>query len=244
MRQWTNHHCFRKWLVAWTAPSHYLNQCWNIVNWTLWNKFQWNFNRNSNIFIHENEFESVICEMAAILSRPQCVKLAVVEYTLTHWGWVAHTYIGKLTINSSENGSSPGRYQAIISINAGILLIGPLDQLQWHFNRNSNNFIEENTFENVCEMVSILSRPQCVKIYVQDSSWMRFLVIWECSVLPISFKVASPTLRELLWLPRYEWFHPKQSGWIKIRIAMTSQWAPKTSQITVRSTVCPNMCLG
>ena len=25
-------------LVAWTAPSHYLNQCWNIVNWTLRNK--------------------------------------------------------------------------------------------------------------------------------------------------------------------------------------------------------------
>ena len=24
------------------APSHYLNQCWNIVNWTLGNKLQWN----------------------------------------------------------------------------------------------------------------------------------------------------------------------------------------------------------
>ena len=57
-----------------SAPSHYLNQCWNIVNWTLWNKFQWNFNRNSKIFIHENEIESVVCEMAAILSRPQCVR--------------------------------------------------------------------------------------------------------------------------------------------------------------------------
>ena len=31
------------------------------------------FNRNSSIFIHENEFESVVCEMAAILSWPQCV---------------------------------------------------------------------------------------------------------------------------------------------------------------------------
>ena len=28
----------------------------------------------SNIFIQENEFESVVCEIAAILSRPQCVK--------------------------------------------------------------------------------------------------------------------------------------------------------------------------
>ena len=31
------------------------------------------FNKNSNIFIQENAFESVACEMAAILSQPQCV---------------------------------------------------------------------------------------------------------------------------------------------------------------------------
>ena len=36
--------------------------------------------------------------------------------------------------------------------------------LQWYFNRNSNIFIQENVLQNVvCEMVSILSRPQCVK---------------------------------------------------------------------------------
>ena len=37
-------------------------------------KLQWNFNRNPNIFIKKNAFEIVICEMAAIHSRPQCVK--------------------------------------------------------------------------------------------------------------------------------------------------------------------------
>ena len=41
-------------------------QCWNIVNWTLENKIQWNFNRNSNIFIQENAFEILVCEMATI----------------------------------------------------------------------------------------------------------------------------------------------------------------------------------
>ena len=61
-------------ILPWSAPSHYLNQCWNIVNWKLRTKVQWNFNRNSNIFIQENGFESVVCEMAAILSQPQCVK--------------------------------------------------------------------------------------------------------------------------------------------------------------------------
>ena len=34
--------------------SHYLHHCWNILNWTLGNKFQWNFHQNTSIFIQEN----------------------------------------------------------------------------------------------------------------------------------------------------------------------------------------------
>ena len=45
---------------------------------------------------------------------------------LTHWGWVTHICISKLTIVGSDNGLSPGWHQAIIRTNAGILLIGPL----------------------------------------------------------------------------------------------------------------------
>ena len=37
--------------MAWPAPSHYLYQCWNIVNWTLGNKLHWNLNRNLYIFV-------------------------------------------------------------------------------------------------------------------------------------------------------------------------------------------------
>ena len=47
-------------------------------------------------------------------------------YRLTHWGRVMHIYVGKLTIIGSNNGLSPGRRQAIIWTNAGILLIGLL----------------------------------------------------------------------------------------------------------------------
>ena len=53
--------------IAWTAPSH------SIVNWTVRNNPPQNINHNSNIFIHENALENVVCEMASILSRPQCV---------------------------------------------------------------------------------------------------------------------------------------------------------------------------
>ena len=55
------HHWFRQWLVVCSVPSHYLNQNWLIVNWTLGNKFQWNFNRKSIIFIRENAFGIVVC---------------------------------------------------------------------------------------------------------------------------------------------------------------------------------------
>ena len=45
---------------------------------------------------------------------------------LTHWGRVTHICVGKLTIIGSGNSLSPGRRQAIIWTNAGILLIGPV----------------------------------------------------------------------------------------------------------------------
>ena len=39
--------------MARLALSRYLNQCWDIVNWSLRNKFPWDFNRNSYIFTQE-----------------------------------------------------------------------------------------------------------------------------------------------------------------------------------------------
>ena len=45
---------------------------------------------------------------------------------LTHWGRVTHICVSKLTIIGSDNGLSPGRRQAIIRTNAGMLLIGTL----------------------------------------------------------------------------------------------------------------------
>ena len=52
-----------------SVPSHYLSTCWNILNWTLTNKLQW----NSYIFIQENSFENIVCEMVDILPQPPWV---------------------------------------------------------------------------------------------------------------------------------------------------------------------------
>ena len=35
-------------LSQWEEARHYLNQCWNIVNWIIGNKSQWNLNWNNN----------------------------------------------------------------------------------------------------------------------------------------------------------------------------------------------------
>ena len=73
--------------------------------------------------------------------------------SLTIWGRVTHVCVCKLITIGSENGLSPEQHQAIIYNNAGILWIGPL----------RTYFVHENALANVvCEMRSILSRPQCV----------------------------------------------------------------------------------
>ena len=83
MHQLNYQHWSRKWLVAWSAPSHYRNQWWNIINWNLKNKLQWNFKQNSYIFIQDNAFENVVWKMVAILSQPQCVLNSIT--TLSKW---------------------------------------------------------------------------------------------------------------------------------------------------------------
>ena len=44
--------------ITWTK----FNQCCLIVNWAPGNKYLWNLNRNSIIFIQENAFQNVICQ--------------------------------------------------------------------------------------------------------------------------------------------------------------------------------------
>ena len=55
-----------------------------------------------------------------------CMSVNWVVIGLTHWGRVMHICVGKLSIIASDNGSSPGRRQAIIWTNAVILLVGHL----------------------------------------------------------------------------------------------------------------------
>ena len=82
---------------------------------------------------------------------------------LTHWGWVTHICVSKLIIIGTYNGLLPGRCQAIIWTNAGILLIRPL----------GTNFIEILTEINIfsfkkmhLKMSSAKCRPFCLDFNV------------------------------------------------------------------------------
>ena len=78
-------------------------------------------------------------------------------HLFTHWGRVTHICLSRLTITGSDNGLSPGRRQAIIWTNAGILLIGPLGT------NFSDILIEILTFsfKKMCLEVSSAKRWPC-----------------------------------------------------------------------------------
>ena len=77
---------------------------------------------------------------------------------------MTHICVGKLTIIGSDNGLLPGRHQAIIWTNAGLLLIVPLGT-------NLSEILIE--IENVVwKMAAILSWPQCVNNTYEDLSMM------------------------------------------------------------------------
>ena len=77
---------------------------------------------------------------------------------LTHWGRVMYIYVSKLTIIGSDNGLSPGRRQAVILNNAGILLIGPL----------------ETNFREI--LIEILTFPfKKMNLKVSSANWWLFL---------------------------------------------------------------------
>ena len=105
-------------------------------------------------------------------------KLLVRGYHLsriTRWGRVTHICVSEVTIIVSDNGLSPGRHQAIIWNNAGILLIEPLGT------NFSGILIEIHTFsfkKMHLKMSSGKWRPFCLglnvimKFHASHSRWM------------------------------------------------------------------------
>ena len=108
--------------------------------------------------------------------RPICPGFSVLwailqGWVLTHWGRVTHICVSKLTTIGSDNGLSPGRRQAIIWTNAGIMIIGPLGT------NFSEIFIEIYTFSFKKMHLKMLSgkwQSSCLGLNVLISQFPLF----------------------------------------------------------------------
>ena len=103
---------------------------------------------------------------------------------LTHWGRVTHICVGNLTIIGPDNGLSPGRRQAIIWTNAGILLIEP-----WGTNFSEILIgIQTFSFKKIhLKMSSVKLRPFC----------LGFNVLMPRNLLFPSYAIASQWSRHM-----------------------------------------------
>ena len=76
-----------------------------------------------SIFFNQLKYRSYMSNaMKTLFQVPTSMPLL----KLTHWGRVTYICVSQLTIIGSDNGLSPDRRQAIIWVNAGILLIRTL----------------------------------------------------------------------------------------------------------------------
>ena len=115
-------HYSPKFFVVWVQ----LMACCRIVDDSFWHLFKnWNngwekVRCSFKYFDLWNSFRNVYCFCWLLLPS------IITSEWLTDWGRVTHICVSKLTIIGSDNGLSPGRRQAIIWTNTGILLIWPL----------------------------------------------------------------------------------------------------------------------
>ena len=98
------------WYIRWTGAIRLQAITWINVNQVLW--------------CHMAPGANVLKQMIGKTTAARSAFTTVI--ILTHWGWVIHKCISKVTITGSDNGLSPGRSQAIIWTNTGIWLIGTL----------------------------------------------------------------------------------------------------------------------
>ena len=121
------------------SPGRHQAIIWNNDGILLIGLFGTNFNEilieiHTFLFKKIHVCENFVCEMSAIY-----LGLNV----LTDWGRVMHICVSKLTMNGSDNGLSPGRRQAIVWTNAGVVIfitIFIFSFKKMHFKLSSGNW--------------------------------------------------------------------------------------------------------
>ena len=99
---------------------------------------------------------------------------STMQWHLTHWGRVTHISVSKPISIGSDNGLPPGRRQAIIWANAGVLWSGPWGTYIREILIENNKFSFKKTFQNIAlKVAAISSPPPCVK-----QTWLPAYGYW------------------------------------------------------------------
>ena len=134
------------------------------------------------------------------------------EMVLTHWGRVTHKYIGNLTIIGSDIGLWPGRCQAIIWTNDGILLIGPF---------------ETNFSETLIKIHAFSFKKTHLKM--AEKCWPFWLRINVLNIRAISVMRNDKNCKSISMFPKINstWLKlEKNQGWIRICLDFTDPYDP------------------
>ena len=99
---------------------------------------------------------------------------------LTHWGRVTHICVSKITIIGSDNGLSPGRRQAIIWTNAGLLLNGSLGT---NFTEILLEILTFSFKEMRLKVSSAKWRPFCLSLNVLNFHRVMVRIPWVQSLI-------------------------------------------------------------
>ena len=150
----------------------YLNQHWIIVNWTIRNKLQWNFNQSTKRFIHKNAFENTVCGMAAILSWGDELMIGKFGENRAHYIPLNHEFTLRL-LYCLPRTEFPYRIQYVISNMHIILLFNVLcgyDNSLWDYRKISNTRRTKSRNLNVSRLGLKLSLRNILKPRVK---WRR-----------------------------------------------------------------------
>ena len=145
-----------------------------------------------------------LCTLMGLCIR--CANRLCDSRHLTYWDRVTHICIGKLTNIGSDNGLSPGRRQAIIWINAGTLLIGPLET------DFSEILIEISTFS--LKVSSAKWRPFCLGLNMLNGI-ITYLITW---LLSSTVMIALlPPFEKYRVSPWYMSWRSSLDEWVKCK---------------------------
>ena len=145
-------------------------------------------------------------------------------HSLTHWGRVTHICVSKLTIIGSDNGLSPGRRQAIIWTNAGILLI-------WTLWTNFSEIVSEThafSFKKMhLKKASPKWRPFCLGLNVLTCNWSTTNI--SCiyaynSIMAPSMRVVCGCFDHPVW---------QNSAWSECLCAHRGKWYPWNVKLNI-----------